>query len=501
VSIRRPILASMLAVSVTACAGRPLAPTPEAELALAHRDDARAAAQPTDGTWSSLAEFEKKVLEIRDAWDERLKAPESVLTFVDFSTPEMLKLRAAARADAFAASLAEGLSVGALLAGAFERNPGLDAARRNLAGTIEEYSQVTYLDTILRQYASFARSAQTGIGPALPMDTVAKRFPFPGTLELKAAVVRHAVEMAHAAYEAALRDVVTDLRVACADHAFLAAAIATTRETIGYLRQLEETARGKVATASAQKAHVIQTQVQIAQQENDLLTLERERDTVRTRIVTLLDLPAGTPLGELRRPPMRAFPKDLDALRTRALATQPDILAAAARAARMATMIELAEQASFPDLSPGLWTMEDVSHATGGSAKEREPFGTRPKGKPDPWFGSKEAYLREARSAEQAARRRLADVRNRTLLRLQKARNDLETARRLYELYAQVQIGQAEQAWHDASAGYASDRMEFMNVIDALRQLLRFRLERDRAERDYQRAFAELEAAVGAPVD
>jgi len=45
----------------------------------------------------------------------------------------------------------------------------------------------------------------------------------------------------------------------------------------------------------------------------------------------------------------------------------------------MAPMIELAEQTAYPELSPGLWAMEDTSLATGGSGKDREPFGTRPK--------------------------------------------------------------------------------------------------------------------------
>ena len=184
-------------------------------------------------------------------------------------------------------------------------------------------------------------------------------------------------------------------------------------------------------------------------------------------------------------------------LQARATKEQPEILAAQARAARMATMIELAEQATFPELSPGLSTMEAPSHETAGSAKEREPFQTRPKVKPDPFFGSKEAYLREARERQRAARERIEAVRNATAYRVTRAWNDLDTARLLFELYRDVQLAQAEQAYADASAGYATDRVEFLNVIDALRQWLRFLLDGDRAVRDLHRAHARLESAVG----
>jgi outer membrane protein TolC len=49
-------------------------------------------------------------------------------------------------------------------------------------------------------------------------------------------------------------------------------------------------------------------------------------------------------------------------------------------------------------------------------------------------------------------------------------------------------------------AGYAADRVDFLNVVDALRRWLRFLLASDRALRDYHVAHARLEAAMGAPV-
>ena len=73
----------------------------------------------------------------------------------------------------------------------------------------------------------------------------------------------------------------------------------------------------------------------------------------------------------------------------------------------------------------------------------------------------------------------------------------LDTAKRLFELYRDVQISLARQAYNDAAAGYAADRVEFLNVIDALRRWLRFLLDSDRAVRDYHQAHARLESAVG----
>jgi len=76
----------------------------------------------------------------------------------------------------------------------------------------------------------------------------------------------------------------------------------------------------------------------------------------------------------------------------------------------------------------------------------------------------------------------------------------LDTARRLFDLYRDVQVSLAEQAYRDTAAGYAADRVEFLNVIDALRRWVRFLLDADKAQRDYQQAHARLEAAIGGPV-
>jgi len=490
-------LAAMLVA--LGCKSAP-APAP-VELVGDHVADARVAtAHEAGAPPESLTTFEQEVLKIRDDWQEKLAAPERLLAFYDFSTPAMKALRAEAAREDFPASLAKETTLERVLGGAFVRNPDLLGAERDLAAAIDEYAQVTYLDTIFRQYVSFLRTLNTHVGPPVPMDRIQKRFPFPGTLELKAAIVRHAVEAAQARYEAALRDLVTSVRISYAEYVYLAQAISITEETLRYLRQLEATVRGKLAAGTAQTSHVLQTQVEISSIENDLVTLRQKRETARARLAALVDLPPATPFAEPVIPSPGPFPEAVDPLHARALVEQPDIRLAKARADRMAAMIELAEETAYPELSPGLWAMEDVSLATGGSGKDREPFTTKPKVMPDPWFGTKEAYLREAREKERAARNAVTAARDRTLFRVKEAYVQLDTARRLHELYRDVQISQAEQAYRDAAAGYAADRVEFLNVIDALRRWLRFLLDSDLAQRDYQEAHARLEAAVGGPV-
>lgn len=484
---------------LTGCQGRLPSAAPLDTAALLA--DANASGSEPRGTADDarLAEIDRKIEELTQQWQKRLQKPDALSRFFE-PGESMAPLLELAKGEKLAPALAKSLTVDHVLAASYVRNPRLRSERKTLAGTVEQYSQVTYLDTIQRQYVSFLRSSHNRLRPTVPMDPIAKRFPFPGTLELKAAIVKHSVEGAYARYEGAVRDVLTEARTAYARHEYLGKAIRITQETVRYLRQLESATRSKLSAGTAEKAHVLQTQVEISGLETDLITLRQERETTRALLNTLMDLPAESPLAEPQATPTGSFPKELEPAYQVAQRDQPDIHRARAMERRIATMIELAEQSAYPDLSAGLAYMEDVSHATLGTDKAREPFGTRPKVRPDPWFGTKEAYLREVRERHRAATDRVKEVTIRTRYKVKDAYVRLSTAKRVHELYRDVQISQAEQAYRDASSGYAADRVGFLNVVDALRRWLRFLLESDRALRDYHIAHARLEGAMGAPV-
>ncbi len=482
---------------VPACQTGRIAPTAtgvDAHVAAAESVAADAAAKDLE-----LSEFEAKTKAIVDEWNERLAQPGSLPLIVDLTEEDEVLQRAAA-GDEFATSLAKGISERQLVVSAFERNPRIRASFLTLRAAVNQYAQVTYLDTILSQYASFQRSSHTRVGMPLSGERMDEKFPFPGSLELKAALVKHSIEEAQARHAGTVRDVVVNARVLFARYVFVGRAIRISEATLKYLGQLEDAARSKLEAGTGSKGAVIQVQVEVSNLRNKLVTLRQDREVIQADMARLLDVPPTTRVGPPSPTAVPGLPVEPSRLRGKALNSQPDVQVAEARVRRMQTMIELAEQTAYPPLSPGLSTMEDPSHATGGSDKEREPFSTRPKIKPDPWFGTKEAYLREARESSRAAEARAEAARNKTAFAVQSSLAELETAQRLYKLYRDVQLSQAEQAYRDAAAGYAADRVEFLNVVDSLRRWLRFQLEADRAVRDIHASKARLEGAVGRPV-
>ena len=492
---RLTVLAVILLVP--ACQTGRIAPTAtgvDAHVAAAESMAADAATQDIE-----LAEFEAKTKAIVDEWNERLAQPGSLPLILDL-TEEDQGLRETAAGEDFVTGLAKGISERQLVVSAFERNPRIRASFLKLRAAVNQYAQVTYLDTILSQYASFQRSSRTRVGMPLSGERMDQRFPSPGSLELKAALVKHSVEEARARHAGAVRDVVVGARILFARYVFVGDSIRISEATLKYLEQLEDAARSRLEAGTGSKGAVIQVQVEVSNLRNSLVTLRQDREVLQADMARLLDVPPTTRIGPPSPTAVPGLPAEPSGLREKALESQPDVQVAQARVRRMQTMIELAEQTAYPPLSPGLSTMEDPSHATGGSDKEREPFSTRPKIKPDPWFGTKEAYLREARESTRAAQARAKATRNQTAFAVQSALAELEAAHRLHKLYRDVQLAQAEQAYRDAAAGYAADRVEFLNVVDSLRRWLRFQLEADRAVRDIHASMARLEGAVGRPL-
>jgi outer membrane protein TolC len=464
-------------------------------------DDHVAAAQRLEAGATSgdpgLAAFEARIKAIMDEWNERLARPERMPLIADFGSPENAGLRKAAASPSFPATLAEQVTERQLVVSAFERNPRIRAAFLKLRAAVNQYAQVTYLDTILSQYAAFQRTSRTRVGTALAGEGMDQSFPFPGSLELKAALVKHSVEEARARYAGAVRDIVVETRVLFARYVFVGRALHIAEVTLQYLKQLEDAARSRLEAGTGTKGAVIQVQVEVSSLRNEIVTLHQDRLVLQADIARLLDVASDTAIGPPVPSSLPDAPQAAVVLRQDAMTHQPEIESAQARVRRMQTMIELAEQTTYPAISAGLSTMEGTSHATGGSDKDREPFDTRPKIKPDPWFGTKEAYLREAREAARAAEARAQAARNKTVFAVQSALTELQTAQRLYRLYRDVQLAQAEQAYRDAASGYSAGRVEFLNVVDSLRRWLRFQLEADRAARDIHISNARLEGAVG----
>jgi outer membrane protein TolC len=113
------------------------------------------------------------------------------------------------------------------------------------------------------------------------------------------------------------------------------------------------------------------------------------------------------------------------------------------------------------------------------------------------WQGKRRASVAEADSALRMAMSQLGDMRNRVDYSISDQLAKMNKNRDLVALYRTGIIPQAEQSYEASLAAYRTGATDFLNLLDGLMTLYRYRIDYHRALSDHERSVAGLEAAVG----
>lgn len=473
------------------------------------------------------AEFRAQIqglTEARVRWEAALEAPDPRASFFvpDPARAERLS-GVAADSGGVAAALAETLELEDLEVLTLLRNPGVAAREREFRASLEAYGQVANLDEVLRQYAVLTAGLMTGVGGMEDPESPAVLFPYPGVLALKGQVAGQEAAAAWEALEASRRDAVTAARRVAWELAYLDRAGELTQEMLLLLDQLRKTAAARYAAGETNFSEVLRSEIEAEKVREELTTLAGERRNAEAEVGELLGLPPGTPVGILAvREPDRAAPP-LETLYPLARERRQELRRMRAMVGQMERMIEMAETMVYPrfHLELSTYRRDEVSRVggagpaggdmgggmgggggVGGGGAPSFPEATQAAmgaGLPRmPWYGTQEAYLREARQRLAALGKELEMEESTTALRVREAWFGLDRALREEALFADRVLPLTRAALEAATRGYAAGRVMFADALMTYGSWLEAQLARERRRADAGRARADLEAAVGA---
>ena len=216
----------------------------------------------------------------------------------DFSSPQSLEYRSLAEhKEEIDSTLAEPVNLDLLLNIAYERNQGLRAAYRKIDAALEQYPQAAYLDNILPQYNAFTKQLDTKTGSPRHKEMFAMKFPFPDMLTLKGNVVTQDVQIIQKDAEIALRDLVTDVKLAYYEYLFVDVALSIMRENQELLKQVLQIVTAKFRAGIENYQSILKAQVELSRLSDSILTLEEKREMLIARINTLLNRSPDARLG------------------------------------------------------------------------------------------------------------------------------------------------------------------------------------------------------------
>jgi len=456
----------------------------------------RPEAQEDEGEKLLRAKIEE-LLAVKARWEELVGKYPREGQFFEPSERAVEEIREIVNSEAIQDRLAGDIHLDIVLATAVLRNRRLKMAKSELEAALERYSQVTNLDEIMRQYASFVEGLMTKVGPQRHREMIQMRFPFPGMLSLKGDIVNKEAEIARERYEIELRDLVTNVKHLYYEIVFTDKAIDITERSFNILEQLERVATSLYTTGKTSYTDVIKLQIRIAKLNDNLEKLRDKKATLTVKLNALLDLPSGFQPGPMQEPELHELAFDREQLIQLGPEARQEIRALELTIEKMALLIEMAERKIYPDFTLGYSYFQNVEQMQVGTQGPQESFSTRPMIQAKSWFGHMDAYIREARLKLTAVKEQLEEAINTLGADVKETLFKYANAQRLRKLYRDELLDQAKESLDLAVVGYQTGALTFPDVAEAEVVWLRFNLEYQRSIADQNQHFAALERIVG----
>ncbi|HSP98762.1 MAG TPA: TolC family protein [Candidatus Dormibacteraeota bacterium] len=323
---------------------------------------------------------------------------------------------------------------------------------------------------------------------------LSQKVPFPGKRRLAGEAATHEADAAGEDVRTTRLEVQAAVTRAYAD-LWLAGERAQiiARDRILYDR-LAHTAESQYAIGQTPQADVLRAQVELTHSVIEQRTAGLAIDAARADLNALLSRTPDAPLGDPEPPAVRPIDTPLATLIERALGTRPELAGQRAMIDRETSGVELAELGYWPDfeVSVGRFLNYGRSDGFGAMASVTLPFAHLDKYR---------AAVGEARVRVSGAESALRGLQDRVRRDVARAYAQANAAALEYELAHSTHVPHAEQAVQANEAAYASGAVDFASLLDALRTMQDTHLQHAEAAADYLRSVADLERAIGGPLD
>ncbi len=368
-------------------------------------------------------------------------------------------------------------------------NAGLKAAFEGWKAALEQIPQAKALPDPRFSYGYFVEQIMTR-----QQVEVMQTFPWFGKIAARTDAAAAAARTAQSRYEAQQVRLFSEVKQAFYEYAYLAGATRVAKENLALMQHFEEVARTKHLTAAASHPDILRAQIEVARLQNELISLERSRSPAVARLNALLNRPADAPLPWPREEPNQPAEVDRGLLMATLRNRNLELQARNFDIERLDREVALAQRNFYPEVGVGVQWMQ-MPMSGGGSENDvmlgfeiNLPI----------WRSSYRAGELQARALARRARYERKNLENDLAARIEKAIYEFENSARQVKLYDGVLVLRAQELIAASEAAYLAGTIDFLNLISAQQELLRFRLERERFWADQQQKLAELEMLAGA---
>jgi len=400
--------------------------------------------------------------------------------------------------DSIRTALGENPTVDDYLTLAEHRNPELRAAFYRWRADIKKTGYAGALPDPMISYGYFIEQVETRVGPQEQRLSLHQSIPWFGTLGASKQMAREAAGASYQKFEAARLRLVYTVRKAYYDYWYLGREIQLTKDNLELLKFWESVVRTKYTVALRQHPDVIKAQVELGKLDDQLKSLRDQLEPARAKLRAALNLDDSLALPIPTAVSEEELALDRDSLIGELRTSNPNLKAIEHVRRKAEAAARLAGKSSYPNFNFGvdyIVTGEAMNPSTPESGKD--PLMVSVGINLPIWFGKNGARRSEARARERAARYTFESAREDLTAYASSVMYKYEDAVRRKKLYRDGLVPKAEQSLNATYAAYQAGDFDFLNVLDAQRQLLEFQLQLDRSTADVAINRAEIEMLLG----
>lgn len=385
-----------------------------------------------------------------------------------------------------------------LLRIAVSNNPGLKAAFYQWKADLKKTGYAGALPDPMLSFGYFGQSVETRVGPQNQRFGIKQTFPWFGTLGAKKSMALAGANASYKHYQSEKLKLYYNVKSAYYDLYFLGRQIQLTQDNMDLMKFWESVARAKYTVGQARHPDVIKAQVELGKLDDRLKSLQDMVSPVRARLLAALNLDDTLMLPVPDSISIEELDLGRDSITAKALVNNPDLDAIRNMIEMNKEGLRLAGKSSYPNFTFGfdyIQTGEAINSATMDSGKD--PWIVSVGINLPLWFGKNKAKKEEARARFNSSQQKLDEAKNQLSAMMAKVIFDFNDALRQVKLYRDGLIPKAEESLNATFASYESGDTDFLNLLDAQRQLLEFQLQYDKAVTDFAKKRAEIEYLTG----
>ena len=340
---------------------------------------------------------------------------------------------------------------------------------------------------------SLSRTPMTGIQIYLR-----QKVPFPGKLGLKKKIAESREAQAVEEHLERLNQLVAEFKEAVYDYSYTTNAADISRKTISRLKALTKTLEAKYAVGEVPQQDILKTKVELSKMQERLIQQDKMADILRSRITTLLNRPAKTPLEVVvSENTLTDFPYGLEELRNVAQHSRHWLNKADKIIDEAEYQHKLAKKELLPDFdfSAGYRIR---SNAIEGPVLGEDFFSAGVSINIPIWTTRKQGKkVEQTRYLITAAKKEKEALEQEINYQVEKLFFEVEQRKEQYELYRSRIIPESESALVSSRRSYEANEVDYLNVITNELDLFQAQLLMHHYYFEHEKKIAELEMVIG----